>query len=111
MPETIRFHMDEHVPSAIAEALRRQGIDVTTTLESGLVSADDPEQLAFATSEVRVLFTQDRDFLVLNASGHPHSGIAYCRQESRSIGEIVRALCLIWAVYEPQEMANRVEYL
>ena len=31
MPRTIRFHLDEHCATAIAEGLRRRGIDVTTS--------------------------------------------------------------------------------
>lgn len=36
MLETIRFHMDENVNTAIADGLRRRGIDVTTTAKAGL---------------------------------------------------------------------------
>ena len=36
MADRIRFHLDEHVDPAIATALRRAGIDVTTTVEAGL---------------------------------------------------------------------------
>jgi hypothetical protein len=46
MPRTIRFHLDEDVDPAIAEGLRRRGIDVTTTPEVGLLGARDPIQLA-----------------------------------------------------------------
>ena len=59
----------------------------------------------------RVVFTQDQDFLKLNAAGLPHRGIAFCPQQSRSIGQIIAGLLLIWEIYEPEEMANRVEYL
>lgn len=31
MTQKIRFHLDENVSNAIAEGLRRRGIDVTTT--------------------------------------------------------------------------------
>ena len=41
MPRTIRFHLDENCPHAIAEGLRRRGIDVTTTPEVDLISASD----------------------------------------------------------------------
>jgi predicted nuclease of predicted toxin-antitoxin system len=51
MPQTIRFHLDEHCPTALAEGLRRRGIDVTTTPEAGLMQATDEEQLAFARRE------------------------------------------------------------
>ena len=38
MPQTIRFHLDEHCDLAIAEGLRRRAIDVTTTPEAGLIA-------------------------------------------------------------------------
>jgi hypothetical protein len=91
--------------------LRQRGIDVTTTPEAGLLHATDEEQLAYAIPEGRVLFTQDADFHRLNAAGLQHAGIAYCHPESRSVGEIIRRLVLIWEIYEPDEMRNRVEYL
>jgi predicted nuclease of predicted toxin-antitoxin system len=61
----IRFHLDEHVPHAIAEGLRRRGIDVTTTVEAGLRSATDDVHLAYAVEQRRVVVTNDPDFLVL----------------------------------------------
>ena len=51
----IRFHLDEHVPHAIAEGLRRRGIDVTTTVEAGLRSATDDVHLAYAVEQRRVI--------------------------------------------------------
>ena len=75
MPRTIRFHLDENGSQAIAEGLRRRGIDVTTTPESGLMAASDGEQLAYCRREGRVLFTYDEDFLAMDAAGAPHSGL------------------------------------
>ena len=110
MPRTIRFHLDEDVDPAIAESLRRRGIDVTTSQEVGLLGAPDPIQLAHAHAEGRVLFTHDDDHLKLNAEGVGHAGIAYCHRLRRSFGEIVDGLVLVWELCEPAEMANRVEY-
>jgi len=107
----IRFHLDEHVDTAIAQGLRLRGIDVTTTAESDLLGASDEEQLAFALEQERVTFTQDEDMLRLHAQGIPHAGIAYCHQRSRSIGEIVRHLVLMDACLSAEEMKNRVEFL
>ena len=39
MPRTIRFHLDEHVAHAVADGLRRLGIEVTTTTDAGLLGA------------------------------------------------------------------------
>ncbi|HWE38850.1 MAG TPA: DUF5615 family PIN-like protein [Isosphaeraceae bacterium] len=111
MPRTIRFHLDEHCPHAIAEGLRRHGIDVTTSTDAGLLRAPDENHVAFGLANGRVIVTEDDDFLVLAARGVPHAGIAYCHQQTRSIGEVIAALVLIWEVYEPAELANRVEYL
>jgi len=40
-----------------------------------------------------------------------HYGIAYCQQKSKSIGEILHNLMLIWQVLQIEEMINHVEYL
>jgi predicted nuclease of predicted toxin-antitoxin system len=111
MSRTIKFHLNEHCDPAIASALRRHGIDVTTTPEMGLVGATDEQQVAFALPVGRVIFTKDSDYLRINASGTPHAGIAYCHQQTRSIGEIIAGLILIWEVYAAEEFAGRVEYL
>lgn len=111
MPLTIRFHLDEHIPRAIADGLRRLAIDVTTTADARLLGSDDAAQIAYGLADGRVIFTQDDDFLVLAAAGNQHAGLVYCRQQTRSIGQIIRALELIWLVCEPDEMTNRVEFI
>lgn len=111
MARTIRFHLDEHVANAVAAGLRRLGIDVTTTHEAGLRGATDPEQLAYLNAEYRVIFTEDDDFLVLAHLGLTHPGIVYCKQNTRSIGEIVHGLELVWELCESDEMLNRVEFI
>src|SRR5262249_23691540 len=111
MPKTIRFHLDEHVSPAIASGLRRLGIDVTTPGDVGLRGADDATHIAFALAQGRVIFTNDVDYLVLASRGAQHAGLAYCHQRARSVGEIIRALELLWQVYEIDEMRNRIEFL
>jgi predicted nuclease of predicted toxin-antitoxin system len=111
MPRTICFHLDEHGAKALANGLRRLGIDVTTTFEVGLAGASDEEQLAYSLAQGRVIFTQDDDFLCIHAAGIPHAGIAYCHQESRSVGELIRGLVLMWEIYDTEEVRNRIEYL
>jgi predicted nuclease of predicted toxin-antitoxin system len=111
MPRTIRFHLDENCPRALAVGLRRRGIDVTTTPEVGLLEATDEVQMAHALGDGRVIFTQDEDFLAIHASGIPHPGIVYCKKDTRSIGDMIRGLTLIWEIYDPDEMAGRIEYL
>jgi predicted nuclease of predicted toxin-antitoxin system len=96
MPRTIRFHLDEHCPHAVAEGLHRHGIDVTTATDAGLLHASDEQHLAFCRAEGRVIFTGDEDYLALDAGGMPHRGIVYCHQrKALSIGDIIDSLLLI----------------
>jgi uncharacterized protein with PIN domain len=107
----IKFHLDENITLAIANGLRRRGIDVTTTPEQGMIGQSDEQQLEFAISQNRVIFTQDTDFLRLHHAGFSHSGIVYCSQKSKSIGETLQGLILVWEVIDAEEMHNRLEYL
>ena len=70
----IRLYVDEHVPRAVVQGLRRRGVDVLTVPEAGRLGASDEEHLAFARGEGRVVFTQDGDFLRLAAAGSPMPG-------------------------------------
>jgi predicted nuclease of predicted toxin-antitoxin system len=111
MAGTIRFHLDEHVASAVALGLRVRGIDVSTTAQEGLTAATDEQQLAFAARQGRVLVTHDSDFLRLHAGGHPHAGIVYCHQRRATIGAVVRGLVLIHAQLTRDDMIDHVEFL
>ncbi len=41
MAEPIKFYMDEQVPRAVTEGLRRRGVDVLRAQEAGMLEADD----------------------------------------------------------------------
>jgi predicted nuclease of predicted toxin-antitoxin system len=110
MADRIRFHLDEHVDPAIAAALRRAGIDVTTTIQAGLRTQDDESHLRFARDERRVIVTRDQDFLRLAKGALDHSGIVFYTA-NQSIRETIEGLILIYEVMLPDEMAGRVEYL
>jgi predicted nuclease of predicted toxin-antitoxin system len=109
--EPIRFHLDENVNSAIAKALRIQGIEVTLTAEVELLGTSDDFQLAFAHQQRRVMFTHDADLLRLASQGAEHSGIVYCAKDARSLKEMIRGLVLIHQVFSSEEMRGHIEYL
>jgi predicted nuclease of predicted toxin-antitoxin system len=107
----LRFHLDENVDVALAQALIRRGFDVSTASSAGLVGADDLEHLAFALREGRVLVTHDTDFLRLAAKGKPHAGIAFSNIRARTITEMLLALQLLAECYESAAMHGHVEYI
>jgi predicted nuclease of predicted toxin-antitoxin system len=109
--EPIRFFLDQNMNSAVAHGLRLRGIDVLTAQEAGRCGLADPDQLQFATGEIRVLVTHDTDFLVLAASGVQHMGIAWCHATKYSIGQLIHELLILHGVLDRDDMANRVEYL
>ncbi|MEQ1715975.1 MAG: DUF5615 family PIN-like protein [Hyphomicrobium sp.] len=107
---SVRYYMDEHVAGAVVRGLRSRSVDVVTVAESSTGGADDSDQLEFAFNAGRVIFTQDRDFLRLAASGIRHAGVVYAPQ-GIGIGTILSGLLLIHNVLSAEEMIGNVEYL
>jgi predicted nuclease of predicted toxin-antitoxin system len=109
--DRIRLHLDENVDPDVARALRRHGIDVSTTQEARLRTQSDAAQLDFIRREGRVIMTHDADFLRVAGMTDEHPGIVYCDKTAHSIGEIIRGLILIYEVLAPEEMRGKVEFL
>jgi len=107
----VKFYTDEHVADAVAQGLRHRGFDVTTSVEAGLLSASDEEQLAYALRESRVMVSHDSDMLRLAAAGVEHAGIAYCYVQKYKIGHLLSRLLLLAARVPPDQMKGRVEFL
>ena len=111
MAPRLRFHLDEHISHAIAQALRQRGVDVTTTTEAGLRTLSDEAQMEYVQREQRVFVTSDAGFLGRSAEGQPHCGIVYYPPNTRSIGQVVTYLILMYEILTPEEMVSQVEYL
>jgi hypothetical protein len=101
---------DPHLTTPLLANVFYSGDDMPT-VDTGLVGATDIAHIQFATASGRILVTQDDDFLRLHAEGITHAGIAYCHQQSMSIGELLRSLILIHDLLTPEEMVGRVEFL
>lgn len=106
----IRYQFDEHFENAAARALRRRGIDVVTAAELGLRGVADSGVLSRAHAASRVIVTRDDDYLNLHAAGRPHSGIVYCTQRIRTVGNLIETLVLIYEILSPEEMIGQVYY-
>jgi hypothetical protein len=46
----IRFHLDESVDPAVAIALRRHGVNITSARDVGLLGAADEAQMEYAVA-------------------------------------------------------------
>ncbi len=111
MAAKIRFYLDENVPVIVAKQLQARKIDAVTVRDLGMLGASDVAHLAKATTMGCVLCTNDADFLRLAATGIKHSGIVFGQQDQHYVGEWVKFLTMLHAIYSSDEMADRVEYL
>lgn len=111
MDEQLRYFLDEHMRSAIAEQLRARGIDVETTVEAGRANQrlSDESQLEYATKAERVLVTEDSDFVRESQTHQPHAGVIYFPVQL-SIGSCVDYLELLALTTAVQEMRNQLLY-
>lgn len=76
----MKVYLDENLSPAIAQLLRRRGIDATSAQEVGNIQLDDRAQLAYATREGRAIVTANVvDFIDLArdavATNTEHAGI------------------------------------
>jgi hypothetical protein len=112
---SLRLYRDVHVPAAITIGLRRREVDVLTAQTDNAGLLPDDVLLERATALGRVLFTQDKDLLAetqgCQRGGKPFAGVIYAHQLRVTIGQCVNDLELMAKVYEPADMADRVEHL
>ena len=111
MAAEIRFYLDENAPIAVATQLKRRNIEAVTVRDLGLLGDSDINHLRRAAEMGYVLCTHDADYVELATSGIEHSGIVFGQQHRHGIGDWVRFLELVHAVYEPDELRNRIEYV
>jgi hypothetical protein len=115
VPEPIRLYLDEDtINQALINALRSRNIDILTAQAAGLRGSSDQEQLVYATSLNRVIFTfNTQDFVKLHteylSTGRRHAGIIVSDQTP--IGVIVRRLLKLLNARSAAEMQDWLEYL
>ena len=111
----LRLYMDVHVNAAITAGLRRRGLDVVTAQEDGGTRLEDVALLERATALQCVLFSQDDDLLAIARARQTMAvffvGLIYGHQLAATMGKYVLDLEMICQVLNPEDMANRVEYL
>ena len=107
----LRFILDENMPVELANQLNQRRIDTLTVRDLGKLGEDDPPLLIYASELGRVLCTYDHDYVDMAKRGAEHAGIVFIPGAYRGIGVMVRYFELLHAVYNPDEMKNKVEYL
>ncbi|MDQ6833692.1 MAG: hypothetical protein M3008_09845 [Chloroflexota bacterium] len=57
-----------------------------------------------------MIVTRDADFLRFASQDANHPGIVFWSQTSRSLGEVIQNLILLYEVITAEEMNGRIEY-
>lgn len=109
-----KLHLNEHLSPRLAIQLRQYGFDVTSTVELGMVSVDDDEQLAFAVSDHRAIVTINfSDFVVLHkaylAEGQDHWGIILSTEEPMDV--LRRRLLRLLNTLSGEALKNQIRWL
>lgn len=113
----LKLAADENFNGNIVRGVLRRNadLDVVTAQEAGLSSATDPEILAWAAREERVLFTHDVSTLTKHAydrvdQGLPMPGVFEVSRET-AVGQVIDDILLIAECSLPGEWEGQVRYL
>ena len=112
----IRFQADADLNRRIVRAVHRlePAVDFRTAAEADLEGVEDPEVLALAANEGRVLVTHDKKTMPTHF-GHfiverTSPGVIVIPQHM-PIGTAAEGLVLIWSASEADEWVNRFFWL
>jgi len=88
---------------------------VLAAYEDGYAEADDSIVLERATNLGRVAFTNDDDFLcvahVWQKAGRTFAGVIFVHQMRLTVGQTIADLEILAKAGDPEDFANRIEYL
>lgn len=99
----MRFLVDESSDGRVAAYLRGLGHDATTVAGDHQPGLPDPEVLARAWNEGRILITDDSDFgALMFRDKHPHAGVLYFRLDTTSLAIRINRIDHVLATYAEQ---------
>jgi predicted nuclease of predicted toxin-antitoxin system len=110
----VRFLADANLNEAIVTGCRRRepGIDFLSATAAKLEGVPDPEVLAFAMSQARILVTSDlrtmpRHFAEFVQAYGECPGVFLVKQRA-SLAVVIEALLLVWEASDAEEWKNRI---
>jgi len=113
---TVQFQADANLNQIILLAARRRepALDFHTAMEAGLSGVNDPEVLACAARDGRILVTHDRKtmprhFLTYIAAA-TSAGVLIVPQHL-PVAAVIDDLLLIWYATEAEEWINQIRSL
>jgi predicted nuclease of predicted toxin-antitoxin system len=110
----VKLYLDESVSVVLAAVLREHGIDCMTARDAGNLGLPDERQLAYSTSQGRIIFTHDtRDFLALavewQQAERVHSGMLLSHQVP--LRELIARFRTFLFLHGSADLTNQVLWL
>lgn len=110
------FIDEDACEEAVVTALRRLGFDVLTVHETDRLALDDVDQLRYATSLGRTIYSLNaRHFAQLHGEflnrGEDHAGIIVIPRQRYTIGEKVRRLEELLTATDAASLRNSLNFL
>jgi predicted nuclease of predicted toxin-antitoxin system len=99
---------DENFEDDVVDALVALGHDAITARAAGLTGTPDPDVLAHAHAQGRIVLTHDQDYQKLHKSGVPHAGIVYASVDKDFAALAARIDAALAAVPAPAGQLIRV---
>jgi predicted nuclease of predicted toxin-antitoxin system len=112
-----RFIADHDIREPILEGLlvKEPSIDLIRARDVGLAATPDPDILAYAAREGRIVLSHDESTMKDAAvsrlqAGQPMPGLLIARQLT-PIGKVIDELLIIWAASEADEWIDAISYI
>jgi len=114
---SIRFQADADLKFAIVKGVRERApaIDFTSAIDAELEGVSDPQVLACAAREGRILVTHDRRTMLAHFrarldAGKSSPGLLVVSQGA-PLGPVVSAIVLAWSASVASDWRNQVHHL
>jgi len=95
--------------------LRYPEVDLVRSQDIGLLGQKDPEVLAWAAAQDRILLTNDRRTMIAFAHNRVAQGLAmpgvFVLRPGTSIADAIEAVAMVALASDPADWANEVHWL
>jgi predicted nuclease of predicted toxin-antitoxin system len=96
----VKFLVDNQLPPALAQYLRKRGFDCQHVLDVGLAEALDNEICRYAEVQERIIVSKDEDFLYLATQAQSQIRLLWVRLGNCRTSALLAAFDRLWTLIE-----------
>lgn len=96
----MKFLIDNQLPPALAQFLRRRGFDCEHVLDIGLSQSSDVDLGRYAENHGRIIISKDEDFLYLNTQARIKIQLIWVRLGNCRTATLLAAFERLWPLVE-----------